>query len=142
MSLTPTRCGATGRTSHARRAGVTLVELLVVLVVVGLATTVVVPAVRVPDAAAASQENPLRVAQRLAVQRGEALALTVQADGAWAVTRNARPEDTISAGRSTPSIVGTMSILPTGACLPVALSATHGAWDPIACQWQAAVATP
>jgi prepilin-type N-terminal cleavage/methylation domain-containing protein len=142
MSLTPTRCGATGRTSHARRAGVTLVELLVVLVIVGLATTVVVPAVRVPEAAAASQEDPLRVAQRLAVQRGEALALTVQADGPWVVTRSAQPDDTISTGRSAPSVVGTMSILPTGACLPVALSATRGAWDPISCEWQTAVATP
>jgi prepilin-type N-terminal cleavage/methylation domain-containing protein len=142
MELTPTRCGATGRTSRARRAGVTLVELLVVLVIVGLATTVVVPAVRGPAEAAVTTEDPLRTAQQLAVQRGEAVTLALASDGRWAATRSAQPDDTIRQGRATPTLTGTLAMLPSGACLPVALVDARGAWDPIGCRWQLGATAP
>lgn len=142
MELTPTRCGATGRTSRARRAGVTLVELLVVLVIVGLATAVVAPAVRGPAEAGVTAEDPLRTAQQLAVQRGESVTLSLLSDGSWVATRSAQPDDTIRHGRSTPTLTGTLAMLPSGACLPVTLADARGAWDPIGCRWQAGASTP
>lgn len=90
------------------RRGVTLLELLVVVVLLGLGAALVAPALRVSGRPQLDPlQEALQAARRDAVRRGE----TVQVrrdDGQWDVT-------------------------PAGLCLPAAGPAEPGAWDPVRC---------
>jgi prepilin-type N-terminal cleavage/methylation domain-containing protein len=115
-----------------RRAGVTLIELLVVLVLLGLGSAVVVPAVRGPSVTAPA-EDPVGMARRLAVRRGETLRFDVGAGGRWAVVRAAAPADTVGRGGSALEPGTALTVLPTGACLPRRLADARSSWDPLDC---------
>ncbi|MCU0647712.1 MAG: prepilin-type N-terminal cleavage/methylation domain-containing protein [Gemmatimonadaceae bacterium] len=132
MLLPPVRRIDSGRAGRARRAGVTLVELLVVLVILGVAAGVVVPVVR-PATATVEREDGVQVAQRLAAQRGEALRVS-SAGGRWLIVRDADPDDTVARGTLPDSSAVALAVLPSGVCLPVAMDAAPGAWDPVGCR--------
>ncbi|WP_411280580.1 prepilin-type N-terminal cleavage/methylation domain-containing protein [Gemmatimonas sp.] len=69
--------------SHPR-AGLTLLELLVVLVILAITTAIVPLAWRSPRAAEGSALDGLtQTARREAIRRGEELRLRVDADGSW-----------------------------------------------------------
>jgi general secretion pathway protein H len=142
MEPTPVRPVASGRASRARRAGVTLVELLVVLMVVGVATTVVVPALRPGGPAIDASIDPIVAARRLAVQRGEALQLTMQSSGAWQVVRTSDPDEVVAQGIGADSSAAVLAMLPSGSCVPVTIAVMRGSWDPVQCRWASTEASP
>lgn len=119
------------------RRAVTLLELLVVLVVLGLSAAVVVPFFRPPPAAAV--ESALIRARTLAVRRGQTLRLDVARGGDWTVHPVADPSGAVLlAGRDMaaagPEGARSMLITALGTCLPEgAVPAGRPAWDPVRC---------
>lgn len=120
-----------------RRAAFTLLELLVVLVLLGLSSAVVLPALRLPAPAAA--ESPLVRARALAVRRGESLRLEALGEGRWRVSAAADTAGTVlldGTDLDPLALGGAQSVMVTalGTCLPEGPSAAGGAaWDPVRC---------
>ena len=68
------------------RCGFTLLEVLVVLLLLGLAFALVVPSFRSPrDKQDDAVQRLIDEARRLAVQRAGTVTLSVQADGGWTI---------------------------------------------------------
>ena len=120
------------------RRGFTLLELLVVLVLLGLAATFVLPSLRIPSRAR-GESSALERARATAVRRGEAVRLRVRGDGGWTVQATADTSGAIllagaGADASTPFGAHTMVISALGSCLPEgAAPSGTGAWDPARC---------
>ena len=117
------------------RAGVTLLELLVVLVLLGLAAGLAAPVLR-PRATAADDPTArtIAAARALALRRAESLRLDVGADGRWAIV--ARGDSVLQRGALPPTGAALrLGISPLGVCVPEAgddgTSAT--AWDAASC---------
>ncbi|MCU0624787.1 MAG: prepilin-type N-terminal cleavage/methylation domain-containing protein [Gemmatimonadaceae bacterium] len=131
---------------RSRRPGVTLLELLVVLVLLSLAGALVVPALRsgVGPSADASP-GPFDTARGLAARRGETMRVEVAADGRWAV--RALRDTTVTplaAGAASDDaaaprpgdIAGAWIVSPLGLCVPVpggAAPHASAAWNPVQC---------
>lgn len=92
----------------------TLLELLVVLVLLGLAASLVVPALRAP-AEATSGDDLFANARRIAAQRGETQHVT--------------------------ALGGTWQVTPAGLCLPDRVPQFEGGWDPVRCEVRPVAAT-
>lgn len=153
-SLTPT-CTSTRTPTFARivRRGVTLLELLVVLVILGITAAFVVPPLlssRPANAAPEQQvETLLSSVRRGAVQRGEPVRLRLEDDGAWAVVGQ-RSGSTVDTGRLAAGVRRLdVTVDPRGTCTPVqagrtangtsvrdsAAGALNGlSFDPLACR--------
>ncbi|MEO7996716.1 MAG: prepilin-type N-terminal cleavage/methylation domain-containing protein [Gemmatimonadaceae bacterium] len=143
------------------RRGVTLLELLVVLVLMAIAAALVLPAIRFPRAdvlqgdenigttgdanASALMQSPevdgvLTQARRLAIKRGEPVRLRVATDGVWAIV-SANSGKAIESGRVAEALswqpdltvdaVGTCMLQPT-----VVPRSNATAWDALACRWR------
>ena len=67
------------------RAGLTLIEVVVVLVVLGLGAALVAPAIRSSAEPDEKLANVLAAARETAVRRAETTFLTVDAQGAWRI---------------------------------------------------------
>lgn len=136
---------------HRTPRGVTLLELLVVLVLLGIAAAVVAPVLRVPPRADAGDtlQRVVADARALAVRRAESLVLDVAPDGAW--TLATRDAALVAQGRveaaATSSIPARLVVTALGACVPdpspnaAPGSALDAAWDPAACRPAVAAAT-
>lgn len=101
------------------RRGFTLVELLVVLVLMGLAFGLVAPALRTPDPPEESALAPLvRAGRAAAIRRGEATLLVVARDGSWRVQARASDgEPPLATGRvPPPARAFTITFSPLGTC--------------------------
>jgi prepilin-type N-terminal cleavage/methylation domain-containing protein len=122
--------------------GVTLLELLVVLTLLGLAAALAAPAFLTPGPPAGEQGAalgaPLRAARDNAIRRAETLYLTVSATGRW---RLDTPSDTAAplatgAARDYAGPPITVVVSPLGTCGLDAASAAAGrslAFDPLTC---------
>lgn len=145
-----------------QRRGVTLLELLVVLVLMAIASALVVPALRFPSASWATDDGGsltgqrqsgllptpevdgvLAGARRLALKRGEPVRLRVASDGVWAVVRLSGGE-AIQNGRVTQRLSWQpdLTIDATGTCVlsaSVVPRAGAAAWDALACRWREAL---
>jgi prepilin-type N-terminal cleavage/methylation domain-containing protein len=129
------------------RAGVTLVELLLVLVILGIVTTLVVPGTASVWRSGASPDADgppgLAAARRLAVARGVTVRLTTTADGEWRVTIPGTADPLASgrddkAGGVPTDLFTDLLIDPLGTCRPGAQSATRApdaAFDAGRCRW-------
>ena len=93
--------GPAGQRRLAGREGFTLVEILVVLIVMMIAVGVVAPAFLSPEPAdTGAIEEPLRVARRLALTRGETVYLDLTPAGDWTVRgASSLGEGTLASGR-------------------------------------------
>ena len=128
--------------AHARpsangpRRGFTLVELIVVLLLMGLAFALVAPTLARPSAPERDPaQRVLDAARAAAVRRGETMLVDVRADGRWTVTGSADGVPVL-AGTLAPGRARRLTISPLGACMPdLAGDAPIGAaaWDPLRC---------
>lgn len=117
--------------------GVTLLELLVALAVVGAGATLVAPLLRLPTRAERGDDVVART-RALALRRAEAMTLVVGADGAWRIgPTRADGGEPLASGRleaaRTDSLPGELVVTPLGHCLAFARRAAGGAWDPVRC---------
>jgi hypothetical protein len=55
------------------------------------------------------------------------------------VLREADPDDTVARGTRGAAAPVVLSVLPSGACLPIEMDASAGAWDPVGCRPAAAL---
>lgn len=117
-----------------RRRAFTLLELLVVLVLLGLAAAFVLPTLRLP-VRATDAATALERARAIAVRRGEAVRLEHDAAGAWTVRATADTTGAILlAGISGAASPHSMVISALGACLPEgSVAVGTRAWDPVRC---------
>ena len=137
------------RARRGARRGVTLLELLVVLVLMGVSAALVLPVLDRPDGAQRMTEAELiSLARRMAIGRAEPLRLRLDSDGVWAVV-SAREGTPIRSGRidlapNARAAIATsrldLSIDALGTCMPsadVARSAlaANGNFDPLACEF-------
>ena len=133
------------------RHGVTMLELLVVLVLMAISAALVVPALRprtemalaLPDGLPPSAlDAVIADARRLAVKRGQPLHLRVANDGVWAVAPEAGG-GVIRDGR----VSGALSWIPDITVDAMGVCALYGgvvppqsatAWDALQCRWRIA----
>lgn len=124
-------------TPPLRRRGVTLVELLVVLVILGIGGAIVVPAMRDLGPAEAEPSSAV-VARDLAARRGESVRVVVEPSGAWRATAERDTTDApLARGAAATFPSGTWTVTPVGLCLPRPMagapSPATAAWDPVRC---------
>lgn len=117
------------------RTGFTLIELVVVLLVMGLATALVGPSLLPPAAQRpTSLQRVVSDAQAAAIRRGEPVLLVVDAGGGWtAYTATASAEGALGTGvlegEARPAAPFTLRIAPTGSC-GVELAGDTTGWRP------------
>lgn len=118
------------------RDGMTLLEVVVVLMILGIAAAAVLPALR-PTADRGNDESPAARARTIAVRRGEAVRLTVGQDGHWTVHGTTDTGHVaLLSGQLSPSSDAPPSLLVSalGICLPEGpLPAGATSWDPARC---------
>lgn len=139
---------------HQRRRGVTLLELLIVLTLIGVTTALVLPVFggRLGDEAGHEQDvaRVLSTGRREAIRRAQTLRLTVAEQGAWTL-RGARDGVVIDSGRlevanavSETAIAADVPVDVTidamGGCLPAgrASAAPARSFDPLSCTFERA----
>lgn len=124
------------------RRGVTLLELLIVLVLLGMASALVAPMLGSTGArgnAADDTTAPLIArARALAVRRAEPLTLTLASTGTWTI-RTVRGDAAIDSGamrsRSAESLrAASYTFDALGGCLPGAHETTDEPFDALACR--------
>lgn len=129
------------RTSRCPASGMTLVELLVVLVLLGLGAAIVAPAL-LPSR---PEEEPiatlLRDGRGLAMRRSETLRLVVEPEGAWEIRpAGGLDQAPLAAGRladlSGPGFTLLFSPLGTCGLDAVSSAAVQLPLDPLTCELQ------
>jgi len=121
-------------------AGFTLVEIIVVLVVMVIAVGVVAPAFLPPEPAdTTALAEPLRVARRLALTRGETVYLDLTPSGDWSVQGGSSlSEGALARGRVDryDGPAATIVASPLGTCAYDIQTAANGGGvplDPLSC---------
>jgi prepilin-type N-terminal cleavage/methylation domain-containing protein len=119
------------------RPGLTLLELLVVLALMGLVLAVAAPAFIVPRANEDSGLGAVvATARRAAILRAEPVTVTLDSDGVWHIDGDVTPmAPPIAAGRLA-STVGELRlrVSPMGTCIPDRLVATRSEWNALDCR--------
>ena len=126
------------------RSGLTLLELLVVLVMLAITTTFVPMAWRVPRATDGSALDRLtQTARRDAIRRGEELRLRVDADGVW-VLASRDGAAILDTGRIAPPVAAvSLRIDALGTCRPGGDADAGASFDMLACRYRpTATGTP
>ncbi len=132
--------------SFTRRRGLTLIEVVVVLAILGIAGALVVSRqVQRTGSQRVESADDLHVvvdsARRLAVQRQQVVRLRIYADGLWSVLSPDAPEP-IAAGRMTaPPAPLDVTVDARGGCRPsagwVPREELRAAFDAGTCRWAA-----
>ncbi len=134
MSRSPSILGSGSR-------GFTLVELLVVLTLLGMAAALVGPALiaRPPDEESATR-RVVRGARELSARRGEAIRLRIDGGGAWRVEGTVTPSEGPLAAGHIEAYEGapfTLIVSPLGTCgfdVRSLGAASRIALDPLTCE--------
>jgi prepilin-type N-terminal cleavage/methylation domain-containing protein len=120
-----------------RRAGLTLVEMVVVLVVLGLAATLAAPTIvqRQPTADAALR-RVIDQARAAALRRAESVVLTIEETGRWSVRveRDINTPPLLTDSLTTPTHPIRVHVTPLGTCVAEGLVA----FDALRCAPEAA----
>lgn len=119
------------------RGGVTLLELLVALLLVGGMLALVAPTLRTPASRDGQLGSVLRAARSAAIGRAQTLTLSIGASGDWSV-RPLPPGDTIEVLGGTldapPSVPFALQLSALGACTPATtLPSELAGWDAASC---------
>lgn len=125
------------RQTPPARGGVTLLELLLALALVGGMVALVAPALRTPPARGGQLESVLRVARSSAIARAQTLTLSIGLGGDWSV-RPLPPGDSVEVlgGRldAPPSAPFELQLSAMGACMPAStLPPDLAGWDAASC---------
>ncbi len=114
--------------------GVTLLELLIVLVLMAVAAALVLPSFGRRDGPRETAPVALIAsARRAAIRRAEPLRVRLRPDGAWSLTSQ-RDGATIDSGRARETLPATDVLIDAlGGCVPSPQSATSAVYDPLAC---------
>jgi prepilin-type N-terminal cleavage/methylation domain-containing protein len=125
-------------------SGVTLLELLVVVLLLGLGAALTAPALlrARPAPTGADAARVTAFARGAAVRRGETLALDLAADGRWTLRVAHGDSLPLAAGaldatRTTTAMPRRLLVTPLGACLPdddAADGPSPPSWDAGACR--------
>jgi prepilin-type N-terminal cleavage/methylation domain-containing protein len=120
-------------TFRSVRRGVTLLELLIVLTLMGVAAALVAPALVRPAAAPMSASREIvSLARKQAIRRGEPLRVTMWADGAWTLATQ-RDGALVDSGRAQDSLLRADLLLDAlGTCVP-AEGRDRRAFDLLSC---------
>ena len=115
----------------------TLLELVVALVLLGVMAALALPSLSMPARRDGRLEVVLRAARGAAIARAQSLALTVGRDGGWTL-RPLSPDDTTVTLRgaldSPPSAPFQLQLTPLGTCIPATpLPGEYDGWDAAAC---------
>jgi prepilin-type N-terminal cleavage/methylation domain-containing protein len=124
------------RTLSGRRVGVTLLELIVVIALLGLVLAIAAPAFITPNARpGADLESALSAARRAAVLRGEPVTLDVDEAGSWRLTGDASQTSAAIATGTLDDDPGRLRVRvsPLGACVPETASSTSVDWNAVGC---------
>ncbi len=123
--------------------GVTLLELLIVLVVMTVAAALVLPAFGArPTPAESIQTRVIAAARRTAIRRAEPLRIRLFADGAWSI-RSQRDGALVDSGSVHEALPPSEVLVdPLGSCIPVGQSTGVVTFDPLACAMVAGVTPP
>ena len=106
----------------------TLLELVVALVLMGMAAGLVLPAIATPPASEPDFDSVLRASRTSAIGRAQQLTLTVDGSGRWVLRSHESALDSgIVRGASSPM---TMAISALGQCVVLRGEAT---WDAARC---------
>lgn len=133
----PGRCSVF---SCGRRLGYTLLEVIVVLVLLGVAGTVVAPSLRSPRP---EQSSSLRAVvgsvREAAVRRGEIVRLRIDRSGAWHASAGRPPQTELlmSGQLSDPGEAADLLLSPLGTCAPTPEALPTHSWaafDPLTCE--------
>jgi prepilin-type N-terminal cleavage/methylation domain-containing protein len=122
-----------------RRLGYTLIELLIVIAIMGLAAAIVLPALLPPRPDAGPLQTIIASARQAAVRRGEVIYLRIEPTGAWHMEGGGSPlEGDRIAGRIAPVATSALTLLvsPSGACafdVRSAYAARVVRLDPLTC---------
>ena len=120
--------------------GYTLIEVLVVLVVMGLAAALVAPAFLPRRSDPDGVVGLVRQARTAAIRRAEEISLRIEASGAWRLDAAASLQaGAIATGRisSPPPAAVTLVFSPLGSCSPDVESGAAGqalGLDPLTCE--------
>ncbi|MCC6769873.1 MAG: prepilin-type N-terminal cleavage/methylation domain-containing protein [Gemmatimonadaceae bacterium] len=125
------------RQSPPARGGVTLLELLVALALVGGMLALVAPALRRPPSRDGQLETVLRAARSAAIARAQTLTISVDGHGNWSV-RPLPPGDSVEVLGGTldtpPSVSFELQLSTMGACTPATVVPPELAgWDAASC---------
>jgi prepilin-type N-terminal cleavage/methylation domain-containing protein len=134
-----------GRRRRRVRAGVTLLELIVVIALMGLVLAIAAPSFIAPAPERKSElTSILQTARRLAILRGEPVTLLVDDAGAWRIDGDATPTAPPIDFGTLGSKVGVfrVRVSPLGTCVGDAPRATGlGDWNVVDCRFERANAT-
>jgi prepilin-type N-terminal cleavage/methylation domain-containing protein len=122
------------------RAGFTLIEILVVLLLIGMAAAVAMPALLRSRAPESSLKTLFGNAREAAIRRGETVYLRIGSNGEWRIDGSAVPgaSDSLLTGQMErlPAPL-TLLVSPTGTCMldvPSAMAAPELQLDPLTCE--------
>jgi prepilin-type N-terminal cleavage/methylation domain-containing protein len=120
------------------RRGVTLLELVVALALLGTVAAFVIPSLERPASPRGRLDDVLRRARGAAIARAQSLTLDVAPGGAWQL-RPLPPDDTVRILDGVldlpPSAGYQLQLSPLGACLPATvLPAEMDGWDAAGCR--------
>ena len=133
----------TMRGVRAVRTGFTLVEMVVVLILMGLAAALVAPALIPPRREGSDLAALLGSARDAAARRGEVVYLQIEPTGKWRMEGGANPlEGTLASGWIEPflAVPATLVVSPTGSCafdVRSAAAAQSVALDRLTCEIRA-----
>jgi prepilin-type N-terminal cleavage/methylation domain-containing protein len=124
-----------------KRTGYTLLELIVVLALMGLAAALVLPIFRARASRESAIQNIVTSARAAAAQRGEIVFVRFEPSGDWHMEGGGSPlEGDFIGGRIAPlaTVPLTLIVSPVGSCAFDVRSAAVGAntirLDPLTCQ--------
>lgn len=125
-----------GAVPRRRRDGVTLLELVVALTLLGIAAAFTLPSFLWPREATPTLDAVALYARERAIARAQPLILAVDADGRWTLTASTADRQSVDSGRvASPGSALAIEVSPLGRCL------VHGAAPAVSSTWDVARCT-